>query len=98
MAKRPAIPRHVQQQLLLEVRHRCAADCEPVSLEKAHIIPWSKSKNHSPENLVVLCANCHTRAHTEKWSVTELRHYKQQPCALQRDRLPPMPPDKKALV
>ena len=49
MIKRPAIPRDVQQQLLSEVRHRCAADCEPVSLEKAHIIPWSR--DHGPENL-----------------------------------------------
>jgi type I restriction enzyme R subunit len=88
----------VQQLLLLEVRHRCAADCEPVSLEKAHIIPWSKSKDHSPENLVVLCANCHTRSHAEKWTVAMLQHYKQQPCALQGNRMPPMSPEQKVLV
>jgi hypothetical protein len=98
MSKRPVIPRHVQQQLLLEVRHRCAADCEPVSLEKAHIIPWSKSKDHSPYNLVVLCANCHTRSHAENWTIAMLQHYKQQPCALQRDRLPAMSPEQRALV
>lgn len=98
MTKRPAIPRHVQQQLLLEVRHRCAVDCEPVSLEKAHIIPWSDSKDHDPKNLIVLCANCHTRSHVEKWTVAMLQHYKLKPCALERERLPPMPPDKKALV
>lgn len=98
MAKRPAIPLSVQRQLLLEVRHRCAADCEPVSLEKAHIIAWSKSKDNSPENLVVLCANCHTRSHVEKWSVAELQHYKKNPCALKGDKMPPMAPDKKALV
>jgi type I restriction enzyme R subunit len=98
MAKRPAIPRQVQQLLLLEVRHSCAVDCVPVSLEKAHIIPWSKSKDHSPENLVVLCANCHTRSHAEKWTVAMLQHYKQQPCALQGNRMPAMSPEQKALV
>ena len=25
----------------------------------AHIDPWAKSKNHSPQNLLRLCANCH---------------------------------------
>jgi hypothetical protein len=35
MAKRPTIPTDVQQQLLFEVRHRCAVDCEPISLEKS---------------------------------------------------------------
>src|SRR6516162_3960149 len=98
MSKRPAIPRLVQQELLFEVRHRCAVDCEPISLEKAHIIPWSESKDHQPGNLLVLCANCHTRSHAEKWSVAMLKRYKQQPCALQRDRMPLMSPEQKALV
>ena len=51
---RPAIPRAVQEQVLLEVRHRCAVCCEPVALEKAHIVPWGKTQDHAPENLVVL--------------------------------------------
>jgi hypothetical protein len=48
-------------------------------LERAHIIAWSRSKDHSAENLLCLCANCHGRADTEKWGEETLRQYKQQP-------------------
>src|SRR5262249_26236515 len=48
--------------------------------------------------LVVLCANCHTRADTEKWPESQLRRFKQSPCALERDRLPPMSAEQKAMV
>jgi type I restriction enzyme R subunit len=67
MSDRPPIPLAVQRDLLFECRYRCACCCEPVSLEKCHIEPWSKSADHSFENLVVLCSNCHTRSHAEKW-------------------------------
>jgi superfamily II DNA or RNA helicase len=67
-------------------------------LENAHIHPWCKTEDHSLANLIALCANCHERADKENWGETALRHYKQQPCALQRDRLPPLTPYQKALV
>ncbi len=83
---------------MLESRHRCSCCCEPVALEKAHIIPWSKTQDHSLENLVVFCANCHTRSHTENWSVTVMRGYKQDPCALKKDIMPALSPEQKAMV
>jgi type I restriction enzyme R subunit len=98
MANRPVIPIEIQREVLFQARHRCAVCCEPVSLEKAHIIPWGKSKDHSEENLIVLCANCHTRSHAEKWPKSMLRKYKQRPCALERDRMPPMSPEQKLMV
>lgn len=98
MSDRPAIPLQIRRELLFECRYRCACDCEPVSLEKAHIIRWSETKDHSIANLVVLCANCHTRSHTEKWPESQLRRFKQSPCALERDRMPPMSPEQKAMV
>ncbi len=98
MSNRPAIPLEIQRELLFECRYLCAARCEPVSLEKAHIIPWSETQDHSFENLVVLCANCHTASHAEKWPESHLRRFKQRPCALERDRLPPMSPEQKAMV
>ena len=88
MSDRPDIPVDIQRDLLFECRYRCACDCEPVSLDKAHIIPWSKKKEHRAENLVVLCANCHTRSHVENWPESQLRRFKQRPCALERDRMP----------
>ena len=95
---RPKIPIATQRELLFEVRYRCACCCEPISLEKCHIVPWSKTKDHSAENLVVLCANCHTRSHKEDWPASQMRQFKKRPCALERDRMPPMTPGQRALV
>lgn len=98
MTNRPAIPIDIQREILLQARHRCAVCCEPVSLEKAHIIPWRKTQGHSLPNLIALCTNCHARSHAEKWSESMLRKYKLHPCALERDRMPPMSPDQKLMV
>ena len=98
MNDRPDIPKHIQRDLLFECRYRCACDCDPVSLEKAHIIPWSKSKDHSAPNLVVLCANCHTRSHAENWPESQLRRFKEKPCALERERMPVVSGEQKAMV
>lgn len=98
MSNRPKIPRAVAEAVLLECRHRCACCCEPVALERAHIEPWCETQDHSAPNLLVLCANCHTRSHAEKWAESILRAYKQNPCALARYLLPPMTPEQKAMV
>lgn len=95
---RPAIPIEIRREVLFEARHRCAVCCEPLPLEYAHIIPWRETRDHTLANLVALCANCHGRADNEKWGVPVLQRYKLQPCALQRDALPPMHPEQKALV
>ena len=98
MSNRPAIPADIQRDLLFECRYRCACCCEPVSLEKAHIIPWCQTHDHSFRNLVVLCANCHTRSHSEHWPDSQLRRFKEAPCALERDRLPPVSAEQKAMI
>src|SRR5689334_16434666 len=76
---RPAIPVEVARRLLVECGHRCAVCGEAVALEKAHIEPWSESHDHSFENLIVLCATCHTRSHAEAWDANTLREYKRAP-------------------
>lgn len=98
MSDRPAIPKAVAEELVFECRYLCSACCEPVALEKAHIISWSKSKDHSLPNLIVLCANCHTRSHAENWPESNLRRFKERPCALERDRLPPMSSEQRLMV
>src|SRR6266436_5403042 len=98
MSDRPKIPRAIQEELLLECRHRCAVDCVPVALEKAHIVLWCDTHDHNAPNLIVLCANCHTRSHVEKWSESTLRKYKQNPCALAANAMPVMSPDQKVMV
>ena len=94
---RPAIPIEIRREVLFQARHRCAVCCEPTPLEQAHIRPWSTSQDHTEPNLIALCANCHHRADTEEWGTVQLRRYKQEPCALQRDRLPPLSPFQKAM-
>lgn len=81
---RPHLPLDVRRQVLFEARHHCAVDCVPLPLEQAHIIPWSKTQDDRPENLVALCANCHSRADNEKWGADVLRRYKENPCILAR--------------
>ena len=98
MGSRPAIPIEIQREVLFQVRHRCAVCCEPTPLEKAHIIPWRETQDHSEENLIALCANCHERADKEKWGEDYLRRYKQNPCALAANAMPPLTAEQKAMV
>lgn len=76
---RPRIPADVERQVLIEAGHRCAVCGAELPLERAHIIAWSRSKDHSAANLLCLCANCHGRADSEKWGEETLRQYKQRP-------------------
>jgi hypothetical protein len=73
MSARPSIPIDIQREVLFEARHRCAVCCEPTPLERAHIVAWSKSRDHAATNLIALCANCHTRADNELWGAEYLR-------------------------
>lgn len=98
MTNRPKIPIGTQREVMFQARHRCAVCCEATPLERAHIIPWKKSKDHSEPNLIALCANCHERADNEKWGEGYLRKYKQDPCGLRKGVLPPMSPEQKSIV
>lgn len=82
MASRPAIPEATKRKVLLESRHRCAVCGKEAALELAHIVPWFKSKSHEAENLICLCAICHTRADSEKWGKKALEDYKHRPWIL----------------
>ncbi|MBO0515763.1 HNH endonuclease signature motif containing protein [Streptomyces beijiangensis] len=59
---RPAIPRQLARDLLVEAGHRCAIPtCRATTLELAHITPWAKTRAHDFDNMIALCPNCHTR-------------------------------------
>src|SRR5262245_13968107 len=89
---RPAIPADVQRQVLAEAGHRCAVCGDACPLERAHIVPWHKSKLHDAKNLICLCANCHQRADKERWGAKTLRAYKEKPWILKRHLLESPPP------
>lgn len=95
---RPAIPVEICREVLFESRNRCAVCCFPVSIEIAHIIPWCTSKDHSCENLIALCANCHTIADKDKWTQAYFEKYKKRPCALERDVMPSMSLEQRAMI
>lgn len=98
MANRPEIPIDVTRAILVEAGHRCAVCGTPCPLERAHIIPWSKSNDHSAENLICLCANCHTMADTEPWDVKTLREYKERPWIMRQNVAPSPTPKKRMKV
>ncbi len=82
--RRPRIPADMEQQILIEAGHRCAVCGEPLPLDRAHIIPWHKSKEHKVEDLICLCPNCHRRADAENWGQGTLREYKLRPWVVRR--------------
>lgn len=84
---RDAIPTEVKRAVLVEAGHRCAiSSCRATTTEIAHIEPWAETKDHSFDNLIALCPNCHTRYDAKKEiDLKAMRMYKQ---ALKTSRLP----------
>ena len=61
MNNRPSIPIKIKRRILIEAGYRCAIPtCRWPITKNAHIISWVESKDHSYENLIALCPNCHT--------------------------------------
>jgi hypothetical protein len=61
--RRPDIPRPLARAVKVEAGHRCAIPtCRATSgLQIHHIIEWAEVREHTFENLILLCANCHAR-------------------------------------
>jgi hypothetical protein len=72
---RPPIPEPLKRRVLVEARHRCAICREP-AYDLAHIEPWSKVREHTFENLIALCPNCHRRHTRGDIDNQSLRMYK----------------------
>ena len=55
------IPEHIKRYLQYEAQGVCAlCRTHKPNYEYAHIQPWSKSRCHSPHNILYLCLDCHT--------------------------------------
>src|SRR5713101_1188025 len=75
--ERSAIPANMRRKVLVEAGHRCAIPhCGSTEIDVHHIIPWETCQEHSPENLIALCPNCHRRAHKEEIDRKALIIYK----------------------
>jgi hypothetical protein len=74
-----AITKAVRDQLLVEARHRCTI-CSEKCFEIHHIIERAEGGSDAPENLIVLCPNCHQHRYHRSGEFTrdQLRLYKQK--------------------
>lgn len=75
---RPKIPKEVARALFVQAGHRCACCGTAFPLERAHIVPWRHSRDHSTANLICLCANCHEMADRD-WDHATFLEYKSRP-------------------
>ncbi len=79
MNKRPKIPAETKRRILIEAGYRCAVPtCRFPIAENAHIVSWANSKDHSYENLVALCPNCHTMYDQGKIAQAAIIAYKKK--------------------
>lgn len=78
---RPSIPEEVKRELRQEANFGCALCGAPV-IEYHHIIPYSESQHHDPDEMIILCPNHHTHAgpNTEALSQARLYELKANPC------------------
>jgi hypothetical protein len=57
---RPPVPAGLERDLMIEAGYRCAVCKTTEPLEIDHIIEWAEVQRHEFENMIVLCANCHS--------------------------------------
>lgn len=71
-------PLPIARLLRQEANFGCA-QCGCPILDNAHIIPFSKTHEFIPEDMVSLCPKCHREADKGGWSETYLRTIKKNP-------------------
>jgi hypothetical protein len=75
--QRPAIPTALKRKIYVESGHRCAIPtCRQTPVELAHIVAWSKCREHTFDNLIALCPTCHTRFDRGDIDLNSMRNYK----------------------
>jgi hypothetical protein len=78
LADRPALPRQLRRDVLVEAGHRCAIPtCKQHPVDIAHIEPRkANGSNDVFDNLIALCGNCHARFDRGQIDRTAMRQYK----------------------
>jgi hypothetical protein len=75
--QRPALPRALEREVLVEAGHRCAIPtCGQTPVEIAHIVPFSDVRQHTFDNLIALCPTCHSRFDGGQIDRVAMRCYK----------------------
>ena len=71
------IPAKLKRRVLVEAGHRCAIPtCRQIEVQIHHIVPWADCQEHKYDNLIALCANCHSRADKKEIDRKSLKIYK----------------------
>ncbi|HJQ83495.1 MAG TPA: HNH endonuclease [Candidatus Binatia bacterium] len=85
---RPAIPAELRRRVLVEAGHRCAIQTcrHTADVDLHHIIPWERCREHTYDNLIALCPNCHRRADAGEIDRKSLLLYKAQLKAILDER------------
>jgi len=75
---RPPIPRAMAREVRIEAGDRCAIPaCRATAgLLIHHIVSWAKVREHTFDNLIYLCANCHARIHAGDIDTLSVKQYK----------------------
>lgn len=77
MANRKTMPTALKRKVLVEAGHRCAVPtCRQIPVEVHHIVDYAKVQEHRFENLIALCANCHTLATERRIDESSVLQYK----------------------
>lgn len=71
-------PLAVKRQLRREAGFGCVVDGNPI-FQYQHIVPWAVETHHRPEDMTVLCLECHDKATKGILSIEAQREYKANP-------------------
>jgi len=76
MKIRTPISKNIKERLIEATGGKCSVcGAESVPIEIAHIIPIARGGTSTPDNLTVLCANCHRSMDRGGFSEIEFNHY-----------------------
>ncbi len=74
---RPDIPRPLRRDVLIEAGFRCAMPhCRETTVQIHHIVNWAQVHEHTFDNLIALCANCHARVTSGEIDRTAVKRIK----------------------
>ncbi|MCJ8270145.1 MAG: HNH endonuclease, partial [Psychrosphaera sp.] len=86
MSRRPDIPTAIKRKVKRQAGHQCSVCGYANANDIAHIVDWCQTQDHSYDNLVYLCCNCHRRADGQSWDKLTLAFYKQNPWVLRSNK------------
>ena len=72
--QRRAVPRNLERSLYQEVGSKCpkCGEANVKALTIHHIVAYAQACGHDPDAMIVLCANCHSRAGRREITEDEL--------------------------